>query len=108
MFCQHCGAKIAPEARFCAACGHRVGSGTPIAGQSVTITNPRRGKNLQILGGILVAVGVVIIVLSCGPAMAGGEGSGPASGGLALGGLIFLVGAGISAAGKFQHWYHAE
>lgn len=92
MFCTSCGAGV--SGRYCASCG--APAGAPIA-----VSNPRRGKNAQLLGQSLAIMGAFGLVWSLS-----GEYPHAAIGMLSL--LVLAAGMLVWAAGKTAHWYHAE
>lgn len=63
--------------------------------QEVRIQNLYAGKTLQIVGVVLVILGVLVMV--------GADGS-AATAGL----VVTVVGFAVFIVGRFKHWYHAE
>lgn len=92
MFCTSCGASV--PGRYCPNCG------AP-ASATVTATNPHAGKNAQIVGQFLAICGALGLVWALA-----GEQPHAVVGILSL--VLGSVGALMWAAGKAEHWYHAE
>jgi hypothetical protein len=85
---------------FCRKCGKPVGdAGNKPEPSPVSVQNPYRGKNKQIIGAIVIVLGVILMLLAYE------EGSTTFS---VLGTLMGIAGVIIVAVGKGQHWYHAE
>jgi uncharacterized membrane protein YvbJ len=119
MFCRKCGNQIEDEDAFCEYCGAprkeqvkepntaarlEASTGPTSTGKQVLIRNPYAGKNLQIVGGFVIALSAVLMLFSC----PGSNETEWSEGWLIIGLVALFVGVLLSAIGKFQHWYHAE
>ncbi|PYT23272.1 MAG: hypothetical protein DMG57_32550 [Acidobacteria bacterium] len=73
---------------------------------TVTVSNPRRGKNLQIVGVLLILLGLT----TCAIGMRSGSRGEPSDnfGHFLIGLLSFFAGATLWIIGRLIHWYHAE
>jgi uncharacterized membrane protein YvbJ len=99
MFCVACGAQIDDDA-FCRKCGSAASAkATP----AVTVTNVYRGKNTQIIGTLVLLVGIFTWMGSCTTAD-----SIDSSRLFGIGAFFFIAGLIMVMVGKYQHWYHAE
>jgi hypothetical protein len=122
MYCRKCGNQIGDEDAFCERCGAprrqemtqpnpaarpETPSGRGSTDRQVAILNPYAGKSIQIVGGLLIAVGLLAMGYSCIGYSASNE-PGATLWGLVIGGVVAITGIVLSAIGKFQHWYHAE
>lgn len=122
MYCRKCGKQIGDEDAFCEHCGAsrrqemtqpnpaarpETPAGRDSTDRQVAIRNPYAGKNIQIVGGLLIAVGLLAMGYSC-IGSSGSNGSGATPWGLVIGGVVAIIGVVLSGIGKFQHWYHAE
>lgn len=116
MFCSYCGSQLVVGGRFCGKCGRSTASLpvqiVPLPIQTVTATNPKEGKNLQIWGILIFLFSLILEMPTCGLGMMRTEDNDwlhPVAHTLAiLGFLPVLIGIVTYYVGKATHWYHAE
>lgn len=109
MFCPKCGKESPANDAFCSKCGHGLKgqrpSSTASSGSEITVKNPKVGKNKQLVGLGILAVGVIIFLVGISTLNTSENLS---AFGLTVGTLVFLAGLVVNIIGRFEHWYHAE
>jgi uncharacterized membrane protein YvbJ len=82
MYCSNCGKQVGEAGSFCRECGAHQKPGlvqavvVPQAGSQSqqTIRNPYAGKNKQIVGGLILVVGILVTIGSCASLQEGDSG----------------------------------
>ncbi len=112
MFCPNCGNQLQAE-KFCPKCGNPTKAldlASPAAGPIEVIETRKRGKNLQLAGGLIFLIGLFVLIGSCARLVSSqaGEAGDAVTASFAISLLFVVAGAIIYYWGKFQHWYHHE
>lgn len=102
MFCPSCGKQIEESDTFCRYCGNSTKPGAPVSPGSapvaqVQLRNVYAGKKLQVIGAIIMIIGLFVMMGSCLNAS-------PNDSDWAWTFLIPLTGAVILIWGGVKHW----
>jgi hypothetical protein len=110
MYCWQCGSLLPQGALFCGQCGKVAAvAALPLVGNvvvapllphEITVSKVKTGKNIQIIGAVLSAVGALISLF--GVFILENMGIG------VFGLVVLLVGVVARTMGKFEDWNHSE